>query len=108
MGKAELTRALQIAAVIIIVALAIGLYRAKSDAAKTQAHVRALQAEIGEREARLRELRAEIAAQESPGAVERLAEEHLDAALASQAQALPQSAIADRLPAPSAQKGRPH
>jgi cell division protein FtsL len=108
MGKAHLTRLLQIAAAIIVVVLAIGLYRAKSDAAKTQAHVRALQTEIGERQARLRELRAEIAEQESPGAVEQLAEQHLDASIASQAQALPEEAIADRLPAPRPQEGRPH
>lgn len=108
MAKATLRRALHIAAAVIIVVLAIGLYQAKSDAAKTEAHVRELQTEIGEREARLRELRAEIASQESPANVERLAEEHLGASVGSEAAALPESAIDNRLPAPRAPpKARP-
>jgi hypothetical protein len=103
MDKAVVKRTLHIAAAVIVVALAIGLYRAKSDAAKTEAHVRALQAEVSEREAGLRALRADIAEQEGPANIERLAEERLGAVVGSESTALPESAIDDRLPAP-----RPH
>jgi cell division protein FtsL len=100
MAKDRIRRALHVVAALIIVALAIGLYRAKSDAAKTEAHVRALRAEIGEREADLRELRAEIAELESPARIERLAEERLGMNVGGQSAALPQSAIDERLPPP--------
>jgi cell division protein FtsL len=98
MDKAALRRALHVLAVIIIIVLAVGLYRAKSDASKTEAHVRALQTEIAEREAGLRALRAEIAEQESPENIERLAEQH-GAVVGSESSALPESQIDDRLPA---------
>lgn len=99
MDKVAIRRALHIAAVVVIVALAVGLYRAKSDAAKTQAHVRALQTEVTEREAGLRALRAEIATQESPENIERLAEER-GIVVGDEATALPESSMAERLPAP--------
>lgn len=102
MDKAAIRRALHIAAVVVIVALAVGLYRAKSDASKTERHVRELQTEITEREAGLRALRAEIATQESPENIERLAEQH-GAVVGDEATALPESAMADRLPAPRRQ-----
>jgi len=106
MAKTHLIRALQVAAAIVVAALAIGLYRAKSDAARTEAHVRELQGEIADREAAMRELRAEIAERESPANVEAMAEAHLGAVVGSESAALPQSAIDDRLPAPRAQKAR--
>ncbi|MGE0739902.1 MAG: cell division protein FtsL [Hyphomonadaceae bacterium] len=99
-------RALHILAAILIVVLVVGLYRAKSDAAKTQQHVRALQSEITEREAALRELRAEIAELESPARVARLAEQH-GMIIGAEGAALPESEIDDRLPAPRATKVRP-
>lgn len=100
MGKAQLIRALQIAAAVVIVVLAVGLYRAKSDAARTQAHVRELQNQIEEREAALRELRAEIAGRESPANVERLAEDRLGVTAGSASATLPEAEIARRLPPP--------
>lgn len=106
MGKAQLIRALQIAAAILIVVLAVGLYRAKSDAAKTEARVRELQADIEEREAAMRELRSEIAQRESPGNIENLAEERLGAVIGSESAALPESAIDERLPAPRPRRPR--
>ena len=51
MAKAKLIRHLQIAAAVLIVVLAIGLYKAKTDAARTENHVRELQTQIDEREA---------------------------------------------------------
>ena len=105
MGKTHLMRALHIIGAVLIVVLAIGLYRAKSDAAKTEAHVRELQAEIETREADMRVLRSEIAQQESPARIEQLAERH-GLAAGSGGAALPESAIDDRLPAPRQQKAR--
>ncbi|HYD86578.1 MAG TPA: hypothetical protein VEA80_03820 [Vitreimonas sp.] len=100
MGKAQLIRMLQIIAAVVIVVLAVGLYRAKSDAARTQAHVRELQNEIEAREAALRELRAEIAERESPANVEQLAQDRLGVAPGSANATLPEGEIARRLPAP--------
>ncbi len=106
MAKITLKRGVQVAAAVLIVVLAIGLYRAKSDAAKTETQVHRLTDDIAEREARLRELRAEIAELESPARIEQLNEERLGLVVGSESAALPESAIAERLPAPQAQKGR--
>lgn len=103
MEKAKLIRNLQIGAGVLIVALAVGLYKAKTDAARTEAHVRQLQNQVDEREADMRALRAEIAHLESPARVEALAEEHLGARVGSESAALPVSAIANRLPPPQPQ-----
>jgi cell division protein FtsL len=106
MEKTQMRRALHVIAALIIVALAIGLYRAKSDAAKTEAHVRDLQMQIDEREADLRALRSEIAQLESPARVERLAEEELGLVIGRESAALPEASIAQRLPPPRATKAR--
>jgi len=102
MGKAHLIRAAQIGAGLLIVALAIGLYRAKTDAAKTEAHVLQLESQVAEREATLRALRAEIAHLESPARIEALAERHLGVTPGAETEAMPEAAIAQRLPAPRA------
>lgn len=100
MGKAQLTRLLQIAAVIVIALLAVGLYRAKSDAAHTEARVRQLQSQIEANEADLRALRAEIAHLESPARIERMAEDQLGMRPGSAGAALPERAIDTALPSP--------
>ena len=100
MGKAQLIRALQIAAAIIVVVLVVGLYKAKSDASKAQAHVRQLHRQIADTEAANRALSAEIAHLESPERVEQLAQEHLELAPGGQSAALPESDLNHRLPAP--------
>ena len=100
MAKAQLRRTLHILALVLIIALAIGLYKAKTDAAATQAHVRQLQSDIAEGEAALRALRAEIAALESPQRIERLAQDRLGSVTGSESVALPEAEIAARLPAP--------
>lgn len=107
MAKAPLRRVLHIVAVVVLIALAVGLYRAKSNAARTEAHVRALNADIAEREARLRELRAKIAAQESPANIERLNAERLGRTVGSESAALPERAMAERLPAPRRERAAP-
>jgi len=106
MGKATIRRALYATAALIIVALVVGLYRAKSDASRTEAHVRALQTEIGDREAGLRSLRAEIAEQERPANIERMARERGDI-VGSESSALPENTIDNRLPAPHSSAHQP-
>ncbi len=106
MAKAQLRRALHIVAAMLIVVLAIGLYKAKTDAARTEAHVRQLQDQIEESEASLRALRAEIAHLESPARIEGLAERHLDASVGSESAALPERALAERLPPARQSKAR--
>jgi cell division protein FtsL len=100
MDKTQLRRALQIAAALIVVVLVIGLYKAKTDAAKTEAHVRQLQAEISETESDLRALRAGIAAQESPGRIEAMARERLGLVAGGESAALPEAAMDQNLPPP--------
>lgn len=100
MDKALVRRGLYALAALIIVALVIGLYKAKTDAARTEANVRDLQEEIEQSEADLRQLRAEIAELESPARIETLAEDRLGVVVGSEGAALPESAIAQRLPAP--------
>ena len=100
MDKAQLRRALHIAAGLIIVALAVGLYKAKTDAAHTENRVRELQSQIVETEADLRALRAAIARQESPGRIEALAEQHLGLVAGGESASLPETAINQNLPAP--------
>jgi cell division protein FtsL len=100
MDKALLRRGLYAVAALIIVALVIGLYKAKTDAAHTETHVRELQQEIAQSEADLRALRAEIAELESPARIEALAEDKLGVTVGSESAALPESALARRLPAP--------
>mgnify|MGYP002624209730 FL=1 len=102
MDKALLRRGFYAVAVVIIAALAVGLYKAKTDAARTETHVRQLQRQIEDSEADLRALRAEIANLESPARIESLAESHLGVAPGSESVALPESQIGQRLPAPRA------
>jgi hypothetical protein len=104
MDKAHLRRALHIAAGIVIVVLAIGLYKAKTDAAHTENRVRALQSQIADTEADLRALRAVIARQESPGRIEAMAAEHLGLVAGGESAALPEAAINQNLPTPPERK----
>lgn len=106
MDKAQLKRALQIGAALLIVVLAIGLYKAKADASKTERHVRELRDDIAAREAELRELRSEIAQLESPERIEALAESKLGMVVGSESAALPQDQIDNLLPAPRQAKAR--
>lgn len=104
MAKVTLKRWLQVAAAVIVVVLAVGVYRAKSDAARTETEVRRLTGEVAEREARIRELRADIAEQESPARIEQLNAERLGHTVGSESAALPEAAIASRLPVPQPQE----
>jgi cell division protein FtsL len=100
MGKADLSRFWRVAAIALIVVLVVGLYKAKTDAARTSAHVRELEAAVETEEARVRALRGEVARLESPERVERLARERLGVEPGSEANPLPERAIAEQLPPP--------
>ena len=104
MDKAHLRRALHIAAALLVVVLVIGLYKAKTDAAKTEAHVRQLQTRIEDSQADMRGLRAEIATLESPAHVESMARQHLGLVVGGENAALPEAAIGRDLPAPRANR----
>lgn len=107
MEKHHLKRALHILAAFLIVVLAVGLYKAKTDAAKLEAHVRALEQGILDSEAAMRALRAEIAHLESPARVEELAERHLGLVAGAESAALPEAAIERSLPAPRVARSNP-
>jgi len=104
MDKALLRRGFYAVAALIIAALAVGLYKAKTDAARTDAHVRRLQQQIEQSEADLRALRAEIAELESPARIEALAEDRLGVTVGSESAVLPEAALARRLPPPRPQR----
>jgi hypothetical protein len=107
MGKAQLIGGLQIVAAILVVVLVVGLYKAKSDASRAEAHVRQLHQTIAETEASNRALNAEIAHLESPAHVHELSRQHLDVTPGGQSAALPETSIANRLPAPRERQTHP-
>ena len=90
-------------ALVLIVVLAVGLYKAKTDAARTRTHVRELESQIAEAQSDMRALRAEIAHLESPARVEQLAQQQLGMRPGVESAALPESAIDQQLPAPRGQ-----
>lgn len=104
MAQAQLRRPLRqlwhIVGIALVVALVVGLYKAKTDAARTQTHVRELEGEVGDEDARVRALRAEVARLESPENIERLARERLGVQPGAETNTLPESALAGQLPPP--------
>jgi cell division protein FtsL len=100
-------RTLHIIAVVLIAVLAIGLYKAKTDAAQARAHVAQLEHEIADAQADMRALRADIAHLESPARVEQLAQSQLHLRPGGESAALPESAIDSHLPAPQAPHANP-
>jgi len=101
MDKAQLRRLLNIAGIALIVVLVVGLYKTKSDAARAEARVAAMERDVAEREAGVRALRAEAASLESPERIEHLAAEKLGLHPASETAPLPESALDGALPRPS-------
>lgn len=91
-------RAFQIAAVVLILALVVGIYRAKDGASAARSRIADLREEIADTQADIRELRAEIASLETPARVEALAKEKLKMAPGAAAQPLPERALAQTLP----------
>jgi cell division protein FtsL len=85
-------------ALLVFVALAAGLYKAKTDAVKKRAEIARLEQEVREERAALRTLRAEIAHLENPARVESLAKENLDLQVDIGSRPRPASAIGSDLP----------
>lgn len=98
MDKALIRRCLHVAAAVLVAVLAIGLYKAKTDASQTEAHVRDLRTKIADAEADMRALRADIARAESPANVAAMAQTHLGRNAGAQSEGLPETAIDNRLP----------
>jgi cell division protein FtsL len=71
-------RWLTLFAVAVIIVLAAGLYKAKTEAQKARARATELVREVKEERAAVQALRAEIAHLESPARVEALAKKNLD------------------------------
>jgi hypothetical protein len=105
MDKAQMRRGFNIVAALIVLALVVGLYKAKSDAAHTESRVRNLETQIADTQADMRVLRSDIARAESPANIEAMAERELGLVVGSQAATLPEAAIDQRLPAPRPQQG---
>lgn len=97
-------RAFQIAAVVLILALVVGLYRAKTEASSARGRVADLQEEIVDTRADIRELRAEIATLETPARVEALAKQKLNMTPGGAHTPLPERALENALPPPEAAK----
>ncbi|MBI1250822.1 MAG: cell division protein FtsL [Alphaproteobacteria bacterium] len=87
-----------IAAVVVILLLAAGLYKAKMDAVAARARVADLRESISETRRDVRALRAEVAHLESPARVEALAQQQLG--LSPGGESLPLSALDAALPPP--------
>ncbi len=86
-------RLFNIGAAILALLLAIGLYRAKTEADTARARVRQLEIEVAAAQAELKILSAEVAVLESPERVEKLAREKLDLKPATPSQVKPLSSL---------------
>ncbi|MES1200578.1 MAG: hypothetical protein ABUS57_03925 [Pseudomonadota bacterium] len=93
-------RWLHILAIVIIVVLVVGLYKAKTDASAARTHVQQLEREIADAQADMRALRAEIARLESPENVSALTAQRTNLQPGKGGQALPESAMDAKLPPP--------
>jgi cell division protein FtsL len=74
----RMMRWFQIAAIAVILLLAAGLYKAKTDAESARARVAELTREVRDARAEVQALRAEAAHLESPAHVEALAKQKLE------------------------------
>lgn len=87
-------------AALLVLLLTIGLYKAKSDAMKTRAHINTLVQEVKDERALVRTLRAEVTHLESPERVEDLAEKNLDLENGAESTRRPETSMAADLPEP--------
>lgn len=87
-------------AIALILLLAVGLYKAKTDAQEARRNVRQLTHDVRDARAVVRDLRAEVAHLESPARVEQLAQENLEVETGAEARRLPEGAMDEALPAP--------
>ncbi|MGE0830420.1 MAG: septum formation initiator family protein [Hyphomonadaceae bacterium] len=89
---------LPIGAILIILVLVGWLYKAKTDAVQTRAHIAELADDLKEERADVRELRAEVAHLESPERIEDLARENLDLEIGAEARAHEADEMDEALP----------
>jgi cell division protein FtsL len=89
-----------IAAILVILVLAVGLYKSKTDAEAARVRIAALKEQVAEARAEVQALRAEAAHLESPAHIEELARRNLDLKLGGAAQTRPENEMAEALPAP--------
>jgi cell division protein FtsL len=94
-------RTFNIIAAALIILLAVGLYKAKSEADAARAHVEKLQTEVDVARAQIRTLSAEAAYLENPARVEKLARKELGLKPATIEQHKRLSEIDEVLPAPA-------
>lgn len=87
-----------LAAFVLAVALAIGLYRMKTEADAARARVIELEQQVATAKAELKTLAAEVAVLESPARVEAMAKQRLGLTPATPAQMRDRAEIAPNLP----------
>jgi cell division protein FtsL len=96
-----------IAAAIIAVALAVGLYRAKTEADAARARVTELEQQVAASRAELKTLAAELAVLESPARIEALAKKRLGIGPAEPQQLRPEAQISALPPANKTPAAKP-
>ena len=97
-----MSRAFNVAALVLALGLAVGLYRAKTEAEAARARVAALEREVAAARAEVQTLAAERAYLENPARIEALAKQRLGLKPAGAAQVRPLSDIQSTLPPPRA------
>lgn len=97
-------RIFNIAAIVLALALAIGLYRAKTEADAARARVADLERQVAAARDEVKALAAEVAVLESPARIEELAKRKLGVAPGAAGQPRAASEIGSTLPAPAAGK----
>jgi cell division protein FtsL len=95
-----MSRLFNIGAAILALMLAVGLYRAKTEADGARARVRQLEGEVSAAQAELKILAAEVAVLENPERVEKLAKDKLGLTPATPSQVKPLSDLAHEATTP--------
>jgi cell division protein FtsL len=85
-------------ALAVIAVLAVGLYKAKTDALRARDRIEALEQDMAQTERRVAALRAEAQMLESPARLEAQARERLDLEPGAQARAQDLSTLEEALP----------
>jgi cell division protein FtsL len=96
-----------LAAFVLAIALAVGLYRAKTEADAARARVVELEREVASAKAELKTLAAEVAVLESPARIEALAKQRLGLAPARPTQLRDGGEIVPNLPPARTQVQKP-
>jgi cell division protein FtsL len=98
---APVSKTFNIIAAMLVVLLAIGLYKAKSEADLARAHVQKLETEVAVQRAQIKTMAAEAAYLENPARVEKLARTELGLKPARVDQHKPLSELDKALPPPA-------